>query len=167
MWQQKTDQLVYYGMRKIFTILFSLVLLGGISSQAIAQDVEDRLELGFRLNLTDAFFDAAVDATYNISSGNRIHGNLFIGNGGLGVDLIHDWTFSFDGNRRLIFYPGLGGSLYFLNDDVVLGVTGEAGLEYRFDIPLSLGIDYRLIFTLTPETNLANNGLGLNLRYRF
>lgn len=135
-------------------------------TESKAQDLES-LELGIRINLDDGPFDAAFDGVYNLSDANRLHANLGIGDGGIGADLIYDWVFSFNGNGRLIFYPGVGASLYFLSDDVVLGVTGEFGLEYRFDIPISLGLDYRPTFTVLPSTDFGTNSVGLNVRWRF
>lgn len=154
-------------MKKLILFVFTVFLLVAVCDDSKAQQVENRLELGLRINSSDNPFSAAFDGTYNISKGNRIHADLGIGNGGIGADFIHDWLFSFDGNRRLIFYPGLGGSLYFLSDDVVIAITAEIGLEYRFDIPLSLGLDFRPSFNILPSTDLVSNGVGLNIRYRF
>lgn len=154
-------------MKKFYFLALAIVFFMAVQTDSQAQNLE-ALELGIRLNIDDSSpFDAAFDAVYNVSNANRFHANLGIGDGGLGADLIYDWVFTFNGDGRLILYPGVGASLYFLSDDVVLGVTGELGLEYRFDIPLSLGIDYRPTFTILPDTDLGTNSVGLNLRWRF
>lgn len=144
-----------------------MTILTVASNNIMAQQLDNRFELGIRINSNDNPFSAAFDGVYSLSKGNRIHGNLGIGDGGIGVDLLHDWVFSFDGNRRLVFYPGIGGSLYFINDDIFLGLVGELGLEYRFNFPLTLGLDYRPAFYVIPSTEAVSNGLGVNIRYRF
>lgn len=154
-------------MKKLLFLIFTLTAILIAGNDANAQKIEDRFELGIRINSDDNPFSAAFDGVYSLSKGRRIHGNLGIGDGGIGVDLIHDWVFSFDGNRRLLFYPGIGGNLYFINDDIVIGVVGELGLEYRFSIPLTLGIDYRPAFNILPDTDAVSNGVGVNIRYRF
>ncbi|MEL6557392.1 MAG: outer membrane insertion C- signal [Bacteroidota bacterium] len=154
-------------MEKLLFFVFTVAVLILASNDVNAQRIEDRFELGIRINSNDNPFSAAFDGIYSISKGRRIHGNLGIGDGGIGVDLIHDWVFSFDGDRRLQFYPGIGGNIYFINDDIILGVVGELGLEYRFSIPLTLGIDYRPAFNIVPDADAVNNGVGVNVRYRF
>ena len=155
-------------MKKLYFLGLAAILFLAAHTDSNAQRIDDRLELGIRLNVGDDNpFEAAFDGIWNVSSSRRFHGNLGIGDGGIGVDLIHDWIFTFNGDGRLVFYPGVGGSVYFLSDDVFIGVTGEIGLEYRFDIPITLGLDYRPTFFILPETDLASNGVGINVRWRF
>lgn len=158
-------------MKKLFFIAVVMILLTAFSTDEVnAQNLDNRFELGLRLNSNDNPFDVAVDGVYALKSGRRLHGNIGFGDRGLGLDLLHDWVFTFDGNERFAFYAGLGGSLYFLDnagDDIFLGITGEVGFEYRFEIPLTLGLDYRPAVFIIPDTDTANNGLGLNIRYRF
>jgi len=150
-------------MKKAFLFLICFVFLSVASHNIIAQQLENA-EIGLRFNSNDNPFSVAIDGVYNLSDGNRFHANLGIEDG-IGFDLLHDWVAKFN-NERLIFYPGIGASLYFL-DDFFLGVTGEVGLEYRFDIPLSLGIDYRPTLFLLEDFALRSNGVGFNVRFRF
>ena len=153
-------------MKKFYFLALAILFFVAAQTESQAQNLE-AMELGIRLNVDNSSpFAAAFDGVYNISNANRFHANLGIGDDGIGADLIYDWMFTFNGDGRLVLYPGVGASLYFL-DDVVLAVTGEIGLEYRFDIPLSLGFDYRPSFNVLPTTDLVTNSVGINVRWRF
>ncbi len=150
-------------MYKKFIFLSLVVLFVGFTNKVNAQQLE-QAEIGLRFNTSENPFSIAIDGVYNLSSGNRLHANIGIENG-VGFDLIHDWVATFN-NNRLIFYPGIGASLYII-DELFLGVTAEFGLEYRFDVPISIGIDYRPTLFLISDLSLQSNGIGFNVRYRF
>jgi len=44
------------------------------------------------------------------------------------------------GTRLRIGYPGVGGEMAFTDAGFVLGLGGELGFEYAFEIPLSIGV---------------------------
>ena len=65
------------------------------------------------------------------------------------------------------FYAGPGVALG-LAESIHIGIAGQAGIEYNFDIPLQLSLDVR------PQLGLVNEAFGiwgwyphLGIRYRF
>jgi len=94
---------------------------------------------------------------------NRIHADANFGNS-LTVQGLYDWQIPF--GEGFMFYPGAGGALAIGGSQFNFGVGGEAGVEYQFPIPLTIGLDYRPIIWFT--NNVGYNGeWGLNFRYRF
>jgi len=106
---------------------------------------------------------AALDAMIPFY-GNRIHANLSFHKEGLIVAGLYNWGFPIaDG---FVFYPGAGGVMS-LGEKVYLGVAGELGFEYAFDIPLSIGMDWRPVVGVLTASGFIADGFGLNVRYRF
>ena len=68
--------------------------------------------------------------------------------------------------QGLNWYTGAGATTY-IGDDFNLGVAGEVGLEYHFDFPMAIGIDWRPHLNIIEDTNFNANSFGLNLRYVF
>jgi opacity protein-like surface antigen len=78
---------------------------------------------------------------------------------------IYQWIFEMDGNFN--WYVGAGAGLGSWNlkgnnsgsDGTFLLATGDIGIEYKFDFPLLLSLDFR------PEIGFAdfNNDLGLDI----
>lgn len=119
-------------------------------------------ELGLRLGDnygSGASIDAMVPFLFN-----RIHADLSFVDKGLVFAGLYNWRFAIA--DRLLFYPGFGG-LMFVGDKIRLGVAGEAGIEYVFDIPLSLGFDWRPVIGLMNSSGFNSGEFGLNIRYRF
>ncbi|MFT3752908.1 MAG: hypothetical protein QM800_08525 [Paludibacter sp.] len=65
----------------------------------------------------------------------------------------------------LNFYAGLGGTIGTYNPNFGLGVVGQLGLEYNFNIPLQISLDWRPTILNTYYTYYGGN--GLSIRYRF
>ena len=105
----------------------------------------------------------AIDAIFSTGKYNRIHADVSFGNG-VGVEALWDFMYKPLGDSPLNWYLGAGPSL-FLGNPFILGLSGEIGLEYRFEgVPLVLGADWRPTFVIIENTDF-NSGFGLNLRY--
>ena len=65
----------------------------------------------------------------------------------------------------LNWYVGLGGTLGTYTSNFGLGVVGQLGLEYNFNIPLQISLDWRPTLFNSYYTNYGSN--GLSIRYRF
>ena len=48
-----------------------------------------------------------------------------------------------------------------------LGVGAQVGLEYVFDFPLQISLDWRPLFNFVPETAFGWKGIALGIRYFF
>lgn len=116
-----------------------------------------------------------VRSTYGLEASYQHH----LGNGFVEADLgWFDHGFYLTGVRdvllasedRFNFYAGCGGSLGIYDDGdengFNLGVVGQLGVEYNFDIPLTFSLDWR------PVWNFMHGGfgwpaIGFGVRYRF
>ena len=123
-------------------------------------------EIGVRLGYSSVS-DVAVDGMFNASRYSRFHLNAAFGNGGVNVDVLWDFLFRPLGSDGLYWYLGMG-PYVTINDPFCLGMTAEAGLEYRFrGIPVAFGMDWRPRMTIFETTELYTDGFGLNIRYVF
>ena len=65
----------------------------------------------------------------------------------------------------LNWYAGLGATAGTYNSNLGLGFVGQLGLEYNFNIPLQISLDWRPTLFNSYYTNYGSN--GLSIRYRF
>lgn len=142
-------------MNKFF-LLFTLLCLAFASHSQ---------EVGLRFG--DAVGgDVAVDAVFGFGKLDRIHADASFGDG-FGLEIIPDFFYDAIGGEALAYYIGAGPSL-LIGDDFLLGLAGEAGLEYRFnEIPIVIGGDWRPTFFLLEETDFVGDFFGLNVRLNF
>lgn len=139
-------------------ILLTIFLLAGFIQLAQAQ------EIGIRFG--DAFGGHyAVDGVFGLGQFSRIHADVSFGNDGVGVEALWDFLYRPLGSG-FDWYVGAGPSLY-LGDPFGLGVSGEIGLEYHFDFPLALGLDWRPTFIILENTDFEAGWFGFNIRYVF
>jgi len=115
--------------------------------------------------------DFAIDGIIGLGQFSRIHANVSFGGGELsgtdfGIDAIWDFIYRPLGGEAFNWYAGAGPFLGF-GDIFSLGAAGEIGLQYTFNFPMSLSIDWRPYFRLVEDTDFYAGGFGLNLRYVF
>ena len=111
--------------------------------------------------------DVAVDGIFSLDKFSRIHANVSFGDGGGGLDALWDFLYKPVDGESLKWYVGVGPSMV-INDDFLLGASGEIGLEYRFqEAPIAIGLDWRPTLWILEETDFHAGGFGLNVRYVF
>lgn len=145
-------------------IIFLALVMVGLSSTLFAQKKQysNGYELGIRLGDTHGS-SVTVDAMLPLG-GNRLHADASFWDNGLTLAALYDWQFPIGNN--FWFYPGAGGIINTFGD-FNLGVIGEVGAEYKFDIPLSVGADWRPVIGLVNSSGFYADGFGINVRYRF
>ena len=86
----------------------------------------------------------------------------------------YDWIFPIQGGWNWYVGPGAGVGFDFAHGDdkgyFALSVGGQIGVEYNFNIPLNLSLDYRpMINVLGFNNGHWGNfyGVALGIRYRF
>ncbi|MCU0356643.1 MAG: outer membrane insertion C- signal [Cyclobacteriaceae bacterium] len=143
-------------MKKLFTLLAFLTVCTFAQAQ----------ELGIRFG--DVLGNnVAIDGLFNAGKFSRIHANVSFGNDGVGIEALWDFLYRPLGNEAFNWYVGVGPSLGIF-DPFVLGVSGEAGLEYTFNtVPISLSLDWRPTFVIVENTDFWAGGFGFNVRYVF
>jgi hypothetical protein len=143
-------------MKKL--IVFSIALLG-FAYLSTAQEV------GIRWG-NNIGGSAAVDGVFSYGDFSRIHAEVSFGEG-LGLEALWNFHNAPMKSEALYWYAGAG--VYtFLGDPFVLGVSGELGLEYRYNgVPLVFGADWRPSLDLISTTYFWPDRFGMNLRWNF
>lgn len=166
-------------MKKLF---LSAVMLLGLAVSAQAQD-GNRNALGLRFGDNDGF---GTEVSYQ---------RTFSGNNRLELDLgwssshdydavklagLYQWVWNIEGGFN--WYAGVGGGVgtwsydndrpgndHFDDNGTFLFVAGDLGIEYNFDIPLQLSLDFRPELYFNDDYGGDNFGpdLGLSVRYKF
>lgn len=156
-------------------VILFIVLAFTFSTIINAQEIANNT-IGLRFG-DDNGFGAEVSYQKGLTDNNRVeiglawrsskHYNAFKLTG------TYQWVFDLDGNFN--WYVGAGGGLgswsikndYEGGDGFFLLAAGDIGIEYKFDFPLLLSLDFR------PEIGFSdfNNDLGLDIalgaRYTF
>ncbi len=123
-------------------------------------------ELGLRFGGYDGA-NVAIDGVFSAGQFSRIHADVSFWNGGMGIDALWDFIYKPLGEEAFNWYVGAGPYLGFGNSNFDLGIKGEIGLEYRFNFPMALGIDWRPGLEIVDNTKFWGGGFGLNVRYVF
>ncbi|MFY0628189.1 MAG: outer membrane insertion C- signal [Reichenbachiella sp.] len=145
-------------MKKLFVLLAAIT----VSYVSQAQFVQ---EVGVRFGDVSGN-NFAVDGLLATGEFSRIHANVSFGDG-VGVDAIWDFLYKPVGAEEVLkWYVGAGPSM-FIGDPFSLGISGEVGLEYEFNFPMSISADWRPTFVLLENTDFKAGGFGVNVRYVF
>lgn len=159
-------------------ILFSIALVG-FTFISNAQSISENA-IGLRLGDSDGF-GAEISYQRALGLDNRLEFDLGWRDGsdydGFKLAGLYQWVFQLDGSFN--WYVGAGGGLgsFSINNpggkdftDTFVFAAGDIGIEYNFDIPLLLSLDFR------PEIGFGddlydNNDLdfdiALGIRYQF
>ena len=163
-------------MKKLF--LLSVAILG-VSFASSAQNISDNA-IGLRLGDSDGL-GAEVSYQRALGDNNRLELDLGWRDGkdydGFKLAGLYQWVFPLDGSFN--WYVGAGGGIGSFSFDVPGGrdvsdtfifAAGDIGIEYGFEIPLLLSLDFR------PEIGFGddvynNNDLdfdiAFSIRYQF
>lgn len=105
--------------------------------------------------------------------------------GFMGVTATFDWIYNINGGWNWYLGPGVGLGYYWQDyygpTRINLNVCGQIGVEYQFDIPLTLSLDWRPSFNILgflPNFNQTEDyhyrfyfgdflGIAVGVRYRF
>ncbi|OED35832.1 hypothetical protein AB832_06000 [Flavobacteriaceae bacterium (ex Bugula neritina AB1)] len=155
-----------------------ITLLMITSYSVYSQNIADHA-IGLRLSESNGFW---AEATYQakLSSDTRIELDLGVQGrssfNAVKLTGIYQWVFDIDGGLNWYVGPGIGGGLVDYDRDVdnrddleSFGfITGNIGIEYNFDFPLLISLDFRPEIYFDEYTNDdINFNLGLSARYKF
>ena len=164
-------------MKKLF--LIAVVLVGfGFSAKA------QQNAIGLRLGDNDGF-GAEVSYQRSFSSSNRLELDLGWRDSdyydAVKLTALYQWVWNIEGGFN--WYAGAGGGLGswefddkrvpdFADDDdsgTFLFIAGDIGVEYNFDIPLQLALDFRPEIYFGDDFREDDFGpdIALAIRYRF
>lgn len=164
-------------------LLLSAVMLLGLAVTAQAQD-GGRNALGLRLGDNDGF-GGEISYQRDLSSDNRLELDLGWRNSNnydaFKLAALYQWVWNIEGGFN--WYAGVGGGIgtwsydfdgpgpdYGHDDDgTFLFVAGDLGIEYNFDIPLRLSLDFRPELYFNDDYGGDNFGpdIALGVRFKF
>ncbi|MGB5418909.1 hypothetical protein [Algibacter sp.] len=164
-------------------LIFTGIMLFFVTITVNAQEISKNA-LGLRLGDSNGF---GSEISYQASLGNDHRLELDLGwrdgknYNGFKIAALHQWVWNIEGGFN--WYAGLGGGLgsYSFNDDnnfnngndyndtFIFG-AGDIGIEYNFDIPLLISLDFRPELAFGDERYNNNDldfDIALGLRYQF
>ncbi|GAA4807538.1 hypothetical protein [Litoribaculum gwangyangense] len=163
-------------MKKLFLLSIALV---GFALSTNAQTISENA-LGLRLGDSDGF-GAEISYQRALGDNNRLELDLGWRDGnnynGFKLAGLYQWVWVLDGSFN--WYAGVGGGLgsfSFENpggkdiSDTFIFAAGDIGIEYNFDIPLQLSLDFRPEIGFGDDTYDNNDldfDIALGIRYRF
>ena len=171
-------------MKRIF---LSAIMLMGLAFTAQAQDIAKNA-LGLRFGDSGGF-GAEISYQRALGSNNRLELDLgwrnrsnFNNNNyddsAIKLTGLYQWVWNIDGGFN--WYVGVGGGLANNNHDYVYNgdryndsytyafAAGDIGIEYDFDIPLMLSLDFRPEFYFTDKVNEDfGPDVAFSVRYQF
>jgi hypothetical protein len=158
-------------------LIFAALLIIGSLYSASAQDISEHA-IGIRTGDNDGF---GFEASYQKSLGdnNRLELDLgFRDNKNFEIwklSGIYQWVWNIDGGFN--WYAGFGAGLGSYSDKfdndaddgLFVNADGNIGIEYNFDFPLLISLDFRPEFGIVND--FGDNDLGLDIalgiRYQF
>lgn len=159
-------------MKKLF--LLSMTLLG-FTLVSNAQDIADHA-IGLRLGSSDGF-GAEVSYQHALSDSNRIEADLGLRNGdyysAFKLTGLYQWVMPIDDGFN--WYVGAGAGLTSFsgkkdfdgNNSTSFFVAGDIGIEYAFDFPIQLSLDFRPEIGSNDYTDNTLFDVALGIRYQF
>jgi hypothetical protein len=167
-------------MKKIILSAFMLI---GLAFSTQAQDISKNA-IGLRLGDSGGF---GTEITYQraLGSNNRLeldlgwrsrknYNNNTYDDNAIKLAALYQWVWNIDGGFN--WYAGVGGGLgsysYDNNDthynDTFAFAAGDIGIEYNFDIPLLISLDFRPEFGGNGYyKNNYGSDIALGLKYQF
>jgi len=158
-------------MRKLFLLAIAFI---GFTALLSAQDISPNA-IGLRLGDSDGF-GAEISYQRALGDNNRLEFDLGWRSGntfdGFKLAGLYQWVWNLDGGFN--WYAGVGGgvgSYSFdnneLDDETFLFAAGDIGIEYDFDIPLLISLDFRPELGFGTYTDDLDFDIALGIRYQF
>lgn len=147
-------------MKKMFLIAALVIGFAGITSAQV-----DGKAIGLRFGN-----GGEISYLHPLGDANRLELDLGFGSwayGGVYLNGAYQWVKDLsalaDGFN---WYYGAGAALG-INNGLGLGILGQVGIEYNFNIPIQVSLDWRPTLYLIPGTHFGYDGVALGVRYKF
>lgn len=161
-------------MRKL---ILAVLVVVGYSTFSYGQDIADNA-IGLRLGDSDGF-GAEISYQRGLGDNNRLEFDLGWRSGnnfdGFKLAGLYQWVWNLDGNFN--WYVGAGGGIGAYDFDNVPNnaddsetfffAAGDIGIEYDFDIPLLISLDFRPEIGFGDFNDDLDFDIALGIRYQF
>ncbi len=158
-------------------LIFALFAIGCVTLSADAQNISENA-IGLRLGDSDGF-GSEISYQRALSGNNRLELGLGWRSGNdltaFKLTGLYQWIWVLDGNFN--WYAGFGGGVgqvSFDNDfpgdpdnETFAFAAGDIGIEYNFDIPLLLSLDFRPELGFGDFRDDVDFDIALGIRYQF
>lgn len=149
-------------MKKVYVKILTIIIITTFT--VLTSNAQ---EFGVRFGGINGVGGASIDAVFGNREYSRIHADLGFYKNNIALDVLWDFINRPVGGEALNWYMGVGPSLYFGHHSW-LGVSGELGLEYRFNVvPIAVGVDWRPTFWLVKNSGFGADSFGFNIRLVF
>ena len=160
-------------------LLLTSALIAGFVFGANAQTISENA-IGLRIGDSNGF---GAEISYQRAIGgdnNRLELDLGIRDdehfNAVQLTGIYHWVWNIEGGFNWYAGPGAGLGFYSFDDDfpgdddpseTYVFIAGNIGIEYNFDIPLMLSLDFRPEFGFDDYGDDVDFDIGLGIRYQF
>jgi len=148
-------------MKKVFLLV---TLLIGSAFSLNAQEISDNA-IGLRFGGGNGV-GGEISYQKSLGDSNRLEINLGLANEFTNFKAtgLYQWVWSLE--DKFNWYAGVGGGLVSADGMGVYG-AGVIGIEYHFDAPILLSIDYRPEIGIAGGLDGVNSDIALAVRYQF
>jgi len=158
-------------------ILFTLAIIVSFTVASQAQDISKHA-IGVRLSDSKGF-GAEANYQLRLSEKNRLEFGLAARNNkktdAFKAIGIYQWVWNIDGGLNWYTGPGVGVGQIIFDDkhfddrstETFAFAAGDIGMEYNFDFPLLISIDFRPELGFGDYRNDVVFDIGLSARYQF
>jgi hypothetical protein len=157
--------------KMILTFALIVSMVATLMAQADNKAIGVRLGSGFG-------YGAEISYQQPLSKANRLEVDLGLNSWGFGLNGVYQWVWDLsDLADGFNWYAGVGAGIGSYNfkfnsfpnnpSNLSVGVLGQVGIEYKFEIPLTISLDYRPGIYVVPSFQGSYDGICLGARYRF
>lgn len=148
-------------MKKVLvTLLFTFLSIIAINAQDISENA-----IGLRFGGGDGV-GGEISYQRSLGNNNRLEINLGLANEFTNFKAtgLYEWVWSLE--EKFNWYAGAGGGIVSANGTGIYG-SGVIGIEYNFDAPILVSIDYRPEIGIAGGLDGLNSNVALSVRYQF
>ncbi|MEE9408901.1 MAG: hypothetical protein V3V28_12590 [Polaribacter sp.] len=148
-------------MKKVL-LVFGLLLTASLSINA--QEISDNA-IGLRFSGGNGV-GGEISYQKSLGDSNRLEIDLGLANKFTNFKAtgLYEWVWNLE--NQFNWYAGVGGGIVSANGTGIYG-AGVIGIEYNFDAPILLSIDYRPEIGISGGLSGLNSDVALAIRYQF
>jgi hypothetical protein len=161
-------------MKKIFAVTLAATLLLVITDSANAQSRKAtsggsyNTALGLGLDFGDGSTLVGPSVKHFFSTHDVGKAEILFGDGLTNLSLYYQYHGNIPNASGLNWTLGLGGSLFFADNNTTFGFRPTAGLDYKIpNVPIQFEFDWRPLITVTDGSDFTPARFGFGFRYCF